>query len=269
MYSSVDFSRYKTLKVTREGRILRIAFNRPDVLNAANAEMHEELSRIFTDAQDDADSDVIIVTGEGRVFSAGGDIGWMQSLIDDPSQQEGPVQRQAKRIIYSILDCEKPIIARVQGDAVGMGATVALYCDIIIAADTARFGDPHVRVGYVAGDGGAVIWPQLIGFARAKEYLMLGKMISARDAAQIGLINHAVEEEELDKTVDDIATRLASGALSAIRGTKVSVNIALKQMVHAALDTSMALEVLSNLTEDHQEAVTAFREKRKPVFTGR
>lgn len=269
MYSKIDFSKYKTLKFSRRGKILTISLNRPEVLNAANGELHEELARVFVDATEDKDSEVIIVTGEGNAFSAGGDIEWMQSLIDDPSLQEGPVQRQAKRIVYSLLDCDKPVIARLPGDAVGLGSTVALFCDIVVAVDTARIGDPHVKVGYVAGDGGAVIWPQLVGFARAKEYLMLGKLIKAPDAAQMGLINRAVPAAELDKVVDDYADQLAAGALKSIRGTKASINIALKRMVHEAMDTSMALEVLSNLSEDHKEAVAAFREKRKPVFTGR
>jgi enoyl-CoA hydratase len=267
--SSNEFKNYETLKFSRRNRILTISLNRPAVLNAANGVMHEELARVFVDAADDEGSDVVVLTGEGKAFSAGGDVEWMQMLIDNPSLQEGPVQKQAKRIISSLLDCEKPVIARVQGDAIGLGATIALFCDIIVAADSARFGDPHVKVGYVAGDGGAVIWPQLIGFARAKEYLLLGKLLSARQAAQIGLINYAVLSSELDGVVDDLADQLASGATTAIRGTKVSINISLKQLVQASIDTSMALEVLSNLTEDHREAVKAFSEKRKPKFTGR
>lgn len=269
MRSTIDQENYQYIKISRRGRILTLSLNRPEVLNAANGVLHEELSRVFTDAAEDDASDVIVVTGEGTAFSAGGDIAWMQSLVDDPSEQEGPVQRQAKRIVKSILDCEKPIVARVNGDAVGLGATLALFCDIIIAVDTARIGDPHVRVGYVAGDGGAVIWPQLIGFARAKEYLLLGDLIDAPEAARIGLINYAVPAEELDARVDKFADRLANGATLAIKWTKVSINIALKQMLSEAIDTSMALEVMSNVSEDHKEAVRAFAEKRKPVFTGR
>lgn len=269
MRSTIDQANYRYIKISRRGRILTLSLNRPEVLNAANGVMHEELSRVFTDANEDDLSDVIVLTGEGTAFSAGGDIEWMQSLVDDPSEQEGPVQRQAKRIAKSLLDCEKPMIARVNGDAVGLGATLALFCDIIIAVDTARIGDPHVKVGYVAGDGGAVIWPQLIGFARAKEFLLLGDLIDAPDAAQMGLINYAVPADELDARVDKFADRLARGALKAIKWTKVSVNIALKNLVSEAIDTSMALEVMSNVSEDHKEAVRAFAEKRRPVFTGR
>jgi enoyl-CoA hydratase len=124
-------------------------------------------------------------------------------------------------------------------------------------------------VGFVAGDGGAVIWPQLIGYARAKEYLMTGDLLTAPEAARIGLINHAVPPEELEKAVDAFARRLAGGALKAIKWTKMSVNIGLKQLAHSIMDASLSYEAQSNLTADHAEAVAAFREGRKPKFTGR
>jgi enoyl-CoA hydratase len=265
----IDYTGYKSLAIARKNRILTIVLSRPEVLNACNAEMHEELSRIFVDAENDPEVDVIVITGAGRAFSAGGDILWMQQLIDNPAIEEGAVQAEAKKIIYAILECEKPIVARVPGDAIGFGATVALFCDIIVASENARFGDPHVKVGLVAGDGGAIIWPQLIGFARAREYLMLGSLITASEAARIGLINHVVPEAELDGRVNSIVQALATGAQKSIRWSKAAVNLPLRQMAHAMMDTSMAWEVLSNLSEDHQEAVNAFREKRRPKFAGR
>jgi enoyl-CoA hydratase len=133
---------------------------------------------------------------------------------------------------------------------------------------TQKIADPHVKVGYVAGDGGAAIWPQLIGYARAKEFLLTGDALTGEEAARIGLINRAVPAEDLDRTVDELAQRLASGASRAIQGTKLSVNIGLKKVVHSILDASLAYEALSNLSKDHQEAVNAFREKRAPRFTG-
>ena len=197
-----------------------------------------------------------------------GDIEWMQKMIDE----EGAFEKTAaegRRIVFSMLDCEKPIIAKVNGHAAGLGATLALFCDVIFASEKAKIGDPHVSVGFVAGDGGAVIWPQLIGFARAKEYLMTGDMIPAVEAAQMGLINHAVPQDELDARVDAFVEKLQKGAKKAIRWSKMSVNIALKQLAHSIMDTSLSLEALSNKTADHQEAVNAFREKRDPVFKGR
>ena len=179
------------------------------------------------------------------------------------------VAPEAKRIIFGMLECDRPIIARVNGPATGLGATIALFCDIIVAADHAKIGDPHVRVGFVAGDGGAVIWPQLVGYARAKEYLLPGDLMSATEAERIGLINHVVPAAQLDAKVAEIAGKLARGARQSIRWTKLAVNIGLKQLAHSIMDASLAYESLSNRTADHQEAVRAFREKRKPVFTGK
>ncbi|MGH8783835.1 MAG: enoyl-CoA hydratase/isomerase family protein [Cupriavidus necator] len=136
--------------------------------------------------------------------------------------------REGKQIISSLLDCEKPVIAKLNGHAMGLGATIALFCDMIYAAENAKIGDPHIRVGLVAGDGGAVIWPQLIGYARAKEFLMTGNVLTATEAARIGLINHAIPAAELDDCVREISDRLAAGPTKAIRWTKVSANIGLK-----------------------------------------
>jgi enoyl-CoA hydratase len=167
-----------------------------------------------------------------------------------------------------MLECDKPIIARVNGHAVGLGATVALFCDVVIAAEHAKIGDPHVNAGLVAGDGGAVIWPQLVGFARAKEYLMTGDLMSATEAERIGLINHVVAADELDDKVYGLARQLAAGASKSIRWTKQVINIPLRQLAHSMMDLSLSVETQSNLSSDHQEAVSAFGEKRKPDFTG-
>lgn len=258
-----DFPPYRTIRHERRGRVLTLLLNRPDTLNAVDGEMHEELTRIFDDAANDPGSDVIVLTGEGRAFCAGGDIRWMQDVIDQGFDRTA---REAKRIINSLLDCAKPVIARVNGHATGFGATLALFCDIIIAAETAKIGDPHVLVGFTAGDGSTVIWPQLIGYARAKEYLMTGDLMTAVEAARIGLINHAVPAADLDERVYGLAERLAEGSQLAIRTTKLSVNIGLKQLAASMMDACLAYEALSNASADHQEAVNAFRDKRKPDF---
>ncbi|WP_164516601.1 enoyl-CoA hydratase-related protein [Minwuia thermotolerans] len=263
----MTYDDYECISFSRDGKILTVTLNRPDVLNAVNARLHTELSTLFYDLQRD-EAEIVVLTGAGKAFCAGGDIDWMQEGIDEPAGFETTAY-EAKQIVFGLLDLEKPIICRLNGDAVGLGATIALFCDIIIAADTARIGDPHVSVGLVAGDGGAVIWPQLIGYARAKEYLMTGKLVGAAEAAGMGLVNHAVAADALDAEVDKMAKRLAGGASKAIRWTKVSVNIGLKQLAHSIMDTSISYELMSNLTEDHQEAVNAFREKRRPNFTGK
>jgi enoyl-CoA hydratase len=261
------FKDYKTLNFSREGRILTITLNRPETLNAVNADMHTELSRVFIETQQDPESDIIVLTGAGRAFCAGGDVDWMQEAIDRPAVFEG-IAVEAKRIIFSQLELEKPLICRLNGHAMGLGATIALTSDIVIASENAKIGDPHVQIGYVSGDGGAVIWPQLVGYLRAKEYLLTGDAIPATEAARMGLINRAVSPELLDEEVYKLARRLASGARKAIRWTKVSINLGLKQLAHMIIDSSLAYEALSNLSKDHQEAVNAFREKRAPQFTG-
>lgn len=263
----VDYSGYKYIKFEKSGRTMTMTFNKPDVLNAMTAEMHEETSRVFYDLGMDHSIDIVIVTGEGRAFSAGGDIAGMREMYDKPEMFETSIM-EAKKIIFGILDCEKVLICKMNGDAVGLGATIGLFCDVIFAADHARLGDPHVRVGLAAGDGGAVIWPQLIGYARAKEYLLTGDLITAPNAAEMGLINHVVPAAELDERVDQFTKKLGSGAMKSIKWTKVAINIGLKQLAHSMMDTCMAYEALSNRTGDHLEAINAFEERRKPKFTG-
>lgn len=263
----MDFNRYQAIAFRRDQSVLHVTLNRPETLNAVDEQLDTELGWLFDDIAVDSATRVVVLTGAGRAFSAGGNIEAMQQHIDEPQLFVNGIAR-GKRLIFSLLDCPQPIIAKINGPAIGLGATLALFCDITFAAKEAVIGDPHVKVGFVAGDGGAVIWPQLIGYARAKEYLFTGKSITGEEAARIGLVNHAVEAAELDRAVDEFAQRLAAGAARAIQWTKLSVNIGLKQLAHAILDASFAYEALSNQTADHQEAVSAFREKRKPQFRG-
>jgi enoyl-CoA hydratase len=195
-----DYSQYGGVLVARQDKILTITLNSPENLNAFTGPMHTSMSRIWDDVNDDPDVHVVVLTGAGRAFSAGGNVIAMQTKIDDPGAWEAGMP-EARRIVFRMLECDKPIIARVNGHAVGLGATVALLCDIIIAADHAKIGDPHVNAGLVAGDGGALIWPQLIGFARAKEYLFTGDLMTAAEAERIGLINHVVPADQLDEKV--------------------------------------------------------------------
>lgn len=264
----MEMSSYPGLSLTRAGRILTVTLNRPEQLNAADEAMHSSIARVFADCADDRETDVVILTGAGRAFSAGGDYNAMQLSIDNPARFER-LAVEAKRIVFSMLDCPKPIIAKVNGHAVGFGATLALFSDIVFAASHAKIGDPHVLVGYVAGDGGAAIWPQLIGFAKAKELLFTGRLLTAVEAEKIGLINYALPAGELDGAVEEFAGRLAAGAAKAIQWTKLSVNVGLKAIVHPVMEASMAYESLSVRTEDHREAVAALRDKRAPVFRGR
>ena len=163
----MDYSQYERLRMDRRGRILTVTLNRPETRNAVDGRMHDELTTIFYDVQLDEQADVIVLTGAGSAFSAGGDLNWLATLRQAGSLGH-PVAVAAKKIVFGLLDLEKPIIARIPGPCLGLGTTIALLCDVIYAAESARIGDPHVLVGLVAGDGGAVIWPQLVGYARAK-----------------------------------------------------------------------------------------------------
>ena len=258
---------YQHIRTHHTGRVLTLTLDRPAQRNAVNARLHAELARVFTDAQHDADSDVVLLTGAGSAFCAGGDIGWMQQGVDDPAGFER-TGREGKDILFSQLDLDKPLVCALNGHATGLGASLALLCDVVIAAEGAKIGDPHVSVGLVAGDGGALIWPQLIGYARAKRYLLTGDLMTATEAERLGLVSQVVADGQALPVAMALAQRLAAGATQAIRWTKVTSNLPLKALIHAHFDAGLAYELLSNRSRDHAEAVAAFRERRPPVFTG-
>ena len=266
---SLPHDQFKTLTFSRSGRILTITINMPESLNAVNAALHDEMTRVFDIAADDPDSDVVILTGAGKVFCAGGDLNWLKDELDHGMPPFVLESRAMKRIVHSLLDCPKPVIARVNGDAMGFGASIALLCDIVIAVDSARFADPHVKVGLSAGDGGAFIWPQLIGFAKARHYLMTGEPIGAVEAERIGLISFVKPAAEFDAFVMNYAEKLARGALSAIRYTKITTNIALRQLMTTVFEAGAAYEGLCKHTDSYREGVTAFLEKRRPDFSNK
>ncbi len=258
---------YSRFTFSREGRVLTATITGNNPVNGVDALMHDELARVFTDLQHDRESDIIVLTGAGRAFCAGGDFDWFAEEIAEPAKFRD-IGWDAKRIVTSLLDIEKPVICRLNGAAAGLGATIALLCDIIIADESAVIGDPHVKVGLVAGDGGAVIWPQLIGYARAKEFLMTGDMIKAPRAAEMGLINYAVPTAELDARVAAMAAKLQASPRWAVRWTKTVTNTPLKALMAQMMDTSVAYEMMSNIAADRAEAVAASRERRPAKLTG-
>ena len=258
---------YELLKVTKHGKIVTVAFNRPEVKNATNPRMHQELVRVFPEIGRDPDANVVILTGEGDCFSAGGDVATLESSLDDQVRWNESMA-EAADIVNGIVDLDRPVIARVNGHAIGLGSTLALFCDIIIADKRAKIADPHVAIGLVAGDGGSIIWPALVGHARAKRYLLTGDAITGEEAAAIGLITEAVDAADLDARVSYYADKIADGAAVAIRLTKKAINLDLKTRVDAMLHAHLGFETMSHLSSDHREAVRAFLEKRKPRFTG-
>lgn len=235
----MDYSNYKYILVERVGKILRLTLNRPERLNAVTPEMHTELANIFRDVRYDREAAVVTLTGAGRGFCAGADI---KAPLPTEKEQMDIVFREAREILVNILEIDQPIISAVNGPATGLGATLALFPDIVIASDRARIGDTHVKVGLAAGDGGAVIWPLLIGVNRAKELLMTGRILTALEAKEIGLVNHVVPHDDLDGKVMEMAMELANGHQSAIRSTKKAVNLYIKWMLNQVFDYSCVME---------------------------
>jgi enoyl-CoA hydratase len=256
---------FSTIQLTRRERLLTLTLNRPEALNAFNLAQHDELAEALDFARTDQGSDILLLTGAGRAFSAGGDIAHIERNATTPELFDHEA-RQAKRIVFTMLDIEKPVVCRMNGHAIGLGATLVLLCDVVFAAENAKIGDPHVGLGLVAGDGGALLWAARIGLARAKEYLLTGDLLTASKAAEIGLINHALSADQLDAAVDAFCDKLLAGAQQALRWTKLLTNMELKRAAGALMEAGIAYESLSVRSADHREGVAALNEKRAPRF---
>jgi len=264
------YARYEFLTVDVADRLATVTLNRPEVRNAMHRAMIWELHRIWADLADDRQVNAVLLTGAGAHFSVGGDVKAMSERPGGDCVEDGETYDPAvaRRLVHNMLDLDKPVISAVQGDAIGMAATMVLLSDISVMAEQARIGDPHVRVALVAGDGGAVVWPLLVGMNRAKEYLMRGTLLRGTEAERVGLVNYAVPQDQVLPRAREIALELAHGATWAIRWTKLALNQILKGRANLVLPSSSALEHATMEMADHMEATRAFKEKRKPVFTG-
>ncbi|MDR5804854.1 enoyl-CoA hydratase-related protein [Caballeronia sp. LZ001] len=264
------YENYRNLTVTLEGKVATVTLNRPDAYNAVDIALHDELERVWLDLDRDERVGAIILTGAGKAFSAGGDLKGMAKRAGTPEnfRRSLGIPAQTRRLWQNMLEVTPPIIAAVNGDAMGLGATLALMCDITVMSETARIADSHVKVGLVAGDGGAVIWPLLVGASCAKEMLMRGRAVNGKEAREMRLVNHAVPAEQVLKEARAIAEELVALPRWAVAWTKLAVNKQIKAQLNQVLDTSIALEVLTLATDDHREAAAAFLEKRRPDFKG-
>lgn len=259
---------YDCIRTERRGHLLIVTIDHPDSeLNVVDARLHGELCRLMRDLRDERAARCVVLTGAGTAFSAGGDMGWFPQLRTVEAQTE--LRRDARSMIWDLLDAQVPMVCALNGHALGLGATIALLCDVIVASREARIGDPHVRVGLVAGDGGTVIWPLALGPALAKEALLTGEPLSAARAAELGLVNHVVEPGEVLDTALDLADRIAANPPLAVQLTKVAVNRQVKAAMAASFDEAVALESQTFLSADHAEAVAAFLERRPGRFEGR
>jgi enoyl-CoA hydratase len=258
------FAGYKRLVCDRpHPKVLRVTLTNGK-MNSSDALMQEELLNIWRDIDRDTSVHAVIVTGAGKVFSAGGDFDMVQDAIDDFDVKARGF-KDARDLVMSIIDCSKPIVSAMRGVAVGQGLVVGMLSDISLATKDCRLIDGHTRLGVAAGDHSVMLWPLLCGMAKAKYYLLTCDTILGAEAERIGLISFALEDEELDARALEIATRLAEGAQSAIRWTKFALNSWLRQ-AGPAFDLSLALEMLGFGGPDVQEGLNSFREKRKPAF---
>ena len=256
------FDTYQTIAATKDGRMLTLTLNRPEKLNAVDALMHKELSTIFDEVNLDASVDIVVLTGAGRAFSAGGDAAWMRELADVP----GEWQRKAvesRRIWLSLLDLEKPLICRLHGPARGMCATIASLCDVIIADDTASLADTHINMGLAAADGCNAIWPYIVGFAQTKDLLFNATVLSAADALALGLVTQVVPAAELDAAVARYVAGLLARPARALQWTKMAVNAQMKQQVWPAIESALNLLEMSNFSADHRKLLDAFEARRR------
>jgi enoyl-CoA hydratase len=233
-------------------------------MNSADKAMHAELAEIWQDIDKDPTVNAAIITGAGDVFSAGGDFQMIEEMIrnlDDRAR----AWKEARDIVYNLINCSKPVVSAMRGVAVGAGLVCGLLSDISIATPECRLVDGHTRLGIAAGDHAAIVWPLLCGMAKAKKYLLLCDPINGQEAERIGLISMVAEDSELDPRAVEVASRLATGAQSAIRWTKYSLNNWLRQ-AGPTFDTSLALEFMGLVSDDLQEGLNSHLEKRKPAF---
>ena len=245
-------------------RILRITFNRPERYNALDAIGHKEITYVWREVDDDPDIDVVILTGAGKAFSAGGDFDMIEEIIND-FDTRAKTWKEARDLVYNIINCGKPIISAINGPAVGAGLVAGILADISIVAKSVNLTDGHTRLGVAAGDHAAIIWPLLCGMAKAKYYLLTCEALSGEEAERIGLVSLCVDDDELQNKALEVAEKLAAGAPTAIRWTKYSLNNWLR-MAGPTFDTSTALEMLGFTGPEAAEGVRSLVEKRDPQF---
>lgn len=247
-----------------EERILKITINRPEKYNALDETGHRELTYVWREVDDDPDIDVVILTGAGKAFSAGGDFDMVQNMTEDFNVRAG-IWKEARDLVYNITNCGKPIVSAINGPAVGAGLVAALLSDISIVAKSVSITDGHTRLGVAAGDHAAIIWPILCGMAKSKYYLLTCDRMSGEEAERIGLVSLCVEDEDLGDKAMEVARKLAAGAPTAIRWTKYALNNWLR-MAGPIYDASTALEFMGFAGPEVREGVNALKEKREPKF---
>jgi enoyl-CoA hydratase len=259
------YAEFTSMKFSRpQPRVLEITLSGPGRLNAADATMHRHLADVWPEVDRDPVTRVVIIRGEGKAFSAGGDLDFVSDVISDVAVRSR-AHREARDLVYNVINCSKPIVSAMHGVAVGAGLSVGLLADVSIVTPDTRLIDGHTRLGVAAGDHAAIIWPLLVGMAKAKYYLLTCETLLGDEAERLGLVSMCVPEEELFDKAGEVATRLAAASPSAVAHTKYALNNWLR-MAGPTFDASLALEFLGFAGQDASEGVAAVREKRQPEF---
>ena len=245
--------------------VLHVVLDGPG-LNAVHPEMHQELADVWRTVDRDGDVRVAMISGAGRAFSAGGSFELIDGITNDYAVRTR-VLREARDLVFNVLDCSKPIVSAIHGPAVGAGLVVGLLADVSIVARSARIIDGHTRLGVAAGDHAAICWPLLCGMAKAKYHLLTCRTLTGEEAERIGLVALCVDDDRLLDEALEVATELATGAQSAIRWTKHTLNHWYR-MLGPVFDASLAYEFYGFAGPDAAEGLAAHREKRAPRFTG-
>lgn len=248
--------------ISSRGAVRVVKLNRPEALNAVNARLHRALARVWRHLADDPEARAVVFTGEGRAFSAGGDIDWISSFQTDHAGRRGSVE-EAAEIVNEMIRFPLPVVAAVNGPAVGLGCSLAVLCDIVYIAESAYFADPHVSVGLTAGDGGAPAWPVFVNLLRAKEYLFTGDRIPAAEAVSLGIANRAVPDADLFDTAMAMAERLAAQPPQSLQSTKRALNMHLAQAVAGPLAYALSAEYHSFDSAEHRAFLERFGSDRR------
>ena len=265
----IDYSKYKHLLVAIDNGIATVTINRPEVYNAVNHQLHIELGDIWRDLDRDRSVGAIVVTGAGeKAFSAGGDLSMLEHRMSLASEDrfDTGMTWEPRDLVYNMINCDKIIIAAINGTAIGAGLAVALMSDISVVSETAKLGDGHIRLGVVAGDHAPMIWPLLCGMAKSKYYLLTGELVDGKEAERIGLVSMAVPQKDVLPKAMELAERFATGPQFAQGMTKRSLNQWLRLGGLASFDYSLALEKVGFFSADAQAGVKAVREKTKAVY---
>jgi enoyl-CoA hydratase len=259
---------FTALELHFADHVATITLTRPEVLNRFDATLHREFAAVLNRINGDPAVRAVLLTSTGKVFSAGGDFELMRAAHDSAQARRETIE-QARSVLDALTNLLQPIVVAVQGPVVGLGATVVLSCDAVVAVKTASLSDAHVAMALVAGDGGALVWPQAAGMLRARRYLLTGDAIDAERAYQFGLVTDLVDTvDEVAATAAQLARKLASLPPLAVQGTKRALNQVTQMRAGEVVETALLQEMDTLASDDLLEAIAAFEEKRRATFSG-